>query len=273
MLVWRNVLNYFQVTLSLFFAAFLVACEVEEEQNTSLPFSTSSCGPEIQGQLVGAVDVLVDRGFEKSKISGFLLNATQRIEVNCPIEGPWQERLKKRLGPIPSYYIGADQDAETLIYDIHSGARYDMRNPIEVAKAFPDCFKSGNANERCRPVYHPQYSDPVLEAELRKTAERVCWNDPTWGESCQYLTFTPKACVLTAEWKRFCKTTESAIGCWGYGRADLVTAPPSKNVENRIRLAAARRVDGSGPLTQSEVNEVATRTSTTVRGNLCESRL
>lgn len=241
---WCVVLKLSVVPLGLFLFVQLSGCQLEEGLGSPLSFAgpassaSSTCSPEIQQQLVQAVDIMAERGFSGDQIDGFLINATDRDEVGCPGEGPWTKRLQERFG---TTYGSSMLDA--IIYDIHTGERYDMRNPAQVARALPECYKSDDVHAACNPRFHPQYPDPVLHAELLETADKECWEDPQWGETCQYFTYTPKACLLTRKWKQFCKTPESADGCWSYARADLVTAPPPKAVQNRIELAAARRVE------------------------------
>mgnify|MGYP007037679172 CR=1 FL=1 len=264
---WCLVLKLSFISFGVLLCLQLPGCQIEEGFGfpaTASGSNSSTCSQEIQQQLVSSVDILAERGFSGDQIAGFLVNAIERDEVNCPSEGPWKDRLVQRFGTTQASGI-----LDAVVYDIHTGARYDMRNPAQVAKSLPDCYRSENVHSACSPKFHPRYPDPVLQEKLLESAEKVCWEDPQWGETCEYLVDTPKACLLNRNWKKFCKTPESWDGCWSFPRADLITAPPPRAVQSRIQLAAAKRLDVETVAEQVAPPQISSRRVSQTQGNYC----
>ncbi|MEC9344135.1 MAG: hypothetical protein VYD64_09855 [Pseudomonadota bacterium] len=233
---------------------FIVSCQSSRvstvSSNSAIPDSArtaalAACGPGFDARLKEAIDVLAARGYNRAEIRDFIHGAEKGNDC--------ADLYGDRLVDNPTWpaYLEAKRDVtegegggilDAARYDISTGARYDFSDPAAVARKFPSCYKGSKPYANCKPKYHPY-----------RAASHT--RGPTIN-GVTHMLGGPKACRLSADYRRFCGMETSLDGCWSYPRGDFISLPDAggkKAKEGLLQLARAKRKSAAKPVaTQAE---------------------
>lgn len=196
-----------------------------------------TCGPSLDEKIGRAIDVLASRGFSHEAA----VNFGSAIEIHNGCSNEYGDRMNPNPG-WPAYLDAKNLPRNSRVaglfdainYDIKTGEKYDYTDPAAVARKIPSCYKGGEPYKHCKPIFHPQMAatykmGPMVNGE----AEQIGG---------------PRACRLTADYKRFCAMETSLDGCWSYARGDVIMLPGRKTgSEALLMLARAKRTTSSQP--------------------------